>query len=376
MSVDKIDLSKRNEIIEDKIEKSESIISSDKGSLDDAYLANKEEKKVSSGVVVNESYNYTTKIQLENSEYIPTLLSDEENLNLDNEPISDNEAVEEKIKQFLLKNREDGPIDSQSQFDLAKRYNEDKKYEKALYWYIQAAKQGHAEAQCEIAWRMRGKDALKWYRRAAIQGYVKAQSSLGDMYYDGIWIQKDNSQAFYWYCKASEQKDVHSLYRLGLMDLDKAWQRNDYYYFEAIGYFLKAAKLGSVIAQYEIAETYRDINLGDYVKAVNWYRKVAQQGFTKAQFALGVMYKEGRYVKQNILEAVYWWNLAVLSKDDHDSKWALKRLYGLEDIEDEDYEVRPQAVTYKLGEELKVIEKVRRLIEKSKQNPVVAQNDF
>ncbi len=281
--------------------------------------------------------------------------------------------VEEKLREILLRNQEEGPTDAQSQFDLGKKYSNDEKYEKAFYWYFRAAEQGHAEAQCEVAWRMDGQSALKWYSKAAEQGYAKAQYKLGCMYDDGYRVKKDYSEAFKWYSKAAEQGYVQAQYDLGLMVRREARKEEDY--LEAIKFFFKAARQGSIEAQYQIGLTY-EAYYKDWLKAVNWYRKVAQQGLTRAHYALGYMYKEGRGVKPNMLEAVYWWNLAVLSKDDYESKRALKHLYGLDDIEDEDYDVRPQVITQKLKEELKVIEKARRLIEKSKQNPEVVRNQF
>ena len=49
---------------------------------------------------------------------------------------------------------------------------------------------------------------------------------------------------------------------------------------------------------------------GDFVEAVKWYRKAAEQGLSQAQYNLGVMYAEGRGVEQNDAEAVKWYRKA------------------------------------------------------------------
>ena len=49
----------------------------------------------------------------------------------------------------------------------------------------------------------------------------------------------------------------------------------------------------------------------DYVKAVEWYQKAALQGKADAQYNLGIMYEQGKGVKQDSVEAIKWWQKAV-----------------------------------------------------------------
>jgi hypothetical protein len=44
----------------------------------------------------------------------------------------------------------------------------------------------------------------------------------------------------------------------------------------------------------------------DYVEAVKWYRKDAEQGYANAQYEFGICYREGRGVPQDYVEAVKW----------------------------------------------------------------------
>ena len=48
----------------------------------------------------------------------------------------------------------------------------------------------------------------------------------------------------------------------------------------------------------------------DYVEALAWYRRAAEQGHASAQFGLGVMYANGEGVPQDNVEAHMWLNLA------------------------------------------------------------------
>ena len=53
----------------------------------------------------------------------------------------------------------------------------------------------------------------------------------------------------------------------------------------------------------------------DYVQAVSWFRKAAEQGDAYAQTNLGVMYYSGRGVPQDYVQAHMWWSLAAAKGD-------------------------------------------------------------
>ena len=44
----------------------------------------------------------------------------------------------------------------------------------------------------------------------------------------------------------------------------------------------------------------------NYTKAVEWHQKAANQGNSKAQYKLGLMYRDGIGVRQNKLQAKEW----------------------------------------------------------------------
>ena len=67
------------------------------------------------------------------------------------------------------------------------------------------------------------------------------------------------------------------------------------------------AEQGNAEAQFNVGYTYahgRGVP-EDETKAVHWYRKAAEQGLASGQLGLGVMYAEGEGVPENDAKAVY-----------------------------------------------------------------------
>ena len=48
----------------------------------------------------------------------------------------------------------------------------------------------------------------------------------------------------------------------------------------------------------------------NYKEALRWYRKAAEQGYSVAQFNLGVMYENGLGLPQDYIEALKWYRKA------------------------------------------------------------------
>ena len=71
---------------------------------------------------------------------------------------------------------------------------------------------------------------------------------------------------------------------------------------------LQVAEQGDAAAQYNLGVMY-DQGQGvrqDYVQAVYWYRKAAEQENAKAQYNLGLMYANGKGARQNLVIAKEW----------------------------------------------------------------------
>jgi TPR repeat protein len=63
----------------------------------------------------------------------------------------------------------------------------------------------------------------------------------------------------------------------------------------------------------------------NYKEAAVWYRKAAQQGDTKAQLDLGLLYKNSCGVEQSDMEAYRWWKKAA-DQGDADAKRYIRHL--------------------------------------------------
>ncbi len=88
-------------------------------------------------------------------------------------------------------------------------------------------------------------------------------------------------------------------------------------YVEAVSWYRKAAEQGHATAQYNLGCCY---NFGWGVvenkpEAVKWYRKAAEQGLADAQYNLGNCYNSGWGVVENKPEAVKWYRKAAEQGD-------------------------------------------------------------
>ena len=86
----------------------------------------------------------------------------------------------------------------------------------------------------------------------------------------------------------------------------EAIKRDDYQI--AFKLWLPLAEQGYSSAQYNLGVMYqygRGVKQDDF-EAVKWYRKAADQGDAASQSSLGFMYINGQGVKQNDFDAVKW----------------------------------------------------------------------
>src|SRR6185295_14898707 len=89
-----------------------------------------------------------------------------------------------------------------------------------------------------------------------------------------------------------------------------AYDRGDYPV--AVSLFSPLAEQGLAPAQFNLGVMYRHGEgvPQDIQEAVKWYLKSAEQGYAPAQFNLGVMYRHGEGVPQDAREAVKWYRRA------------------------------------------------------------------
>jgi hypothetical protein len=195
-----------------------------------------------------------------------------------------------------------GPAPGEVHFRLGWKYKTDqgaeRDLEKAFHWFEKAAKQGHPEAQFEMArcyyfgegTEEDATEAAVWFEKAAMQGHVEAPFYLGGLYWFGEGIERDEEKALNWW-------------------------------------FLGASN-GEPDCQHNLAAHY--FNLGEkdpvnYRKAYYWYRQAAEGGLPGDQYMVGLMCEKGRGVEKDENAALSWYKKAAAQGH----KEAIKRLAEL-----------------------------------------------
>ncbi len=189
-------------------------------------------------------------------------------------------------------------------------------YEAALREFRPLAEQGYAEAQLHLgAMYEYGRvvpwnplEAMNWYRKAAERGHPKAQAHLGLNYRDGQVLPKDNVKAYAWFDNAAVQGDKN------------AGKARDELAESLAPEVLANAK--------DLADEYREVirerifekgrvayERGDYASAYEVWKRLAEQGFAKAQFKVGVMYYNGEGAPKDYVQAYAWFDVVAAQGD-------------------------------------------------------------
>jgi len=83
-------------------------------------------------------------------------------------------------------------------------------------------------------------------------------------------------------------------------------------YVKAVEWYTKAAEQGHAIAQFNLGICYYNGEgvAKDYVKAAEWYTKAAEQGHAEAQNNLGYCYYNGEGIDKDYVKAAEWYTKA------------------------------------------------------------------
>lgn len=201
----------------------------------------------------------------------------------------------------------------------------------ALRWYKQAAEKGSAAAMTGIGilyeygmLALRDyNQALYWYKQAADKNYDLALISLGCMYYYGNGVPKNKQradelirQAIPGLKKHAEKKDEplasYALMFLGGLHDDGEYLEKDGNL--ALTYYEQAGEMRNTIAMYWAGDYYfRNSKLvkKDLEKGLNWFRRSAQNMYSRSMYRLAIAYYKGNGVEQNNDRALYWMKWAV-----------------------------------------------------------------
>ncbi len=190
----------------------------------------------------------------------------------------------------------------------------------AISWYVSAAEQGQVDAQYALAIiAVEGVGgatedrvtAALWMKEAARRGHMYAQFDLGNMYANGIGVNRSDQEAARWFEAAAEQGHKDAQFNLGIMYLTPRGVEQDRE--RALHWFRQAAEQGHKDAQYNLGVSYLTGRAvpRDTALAVQWLEAAAAQNQYSALVALGLLSNEGTEgVEQNRAEAARLFRLA------------------------------------------------------------------
>jgi len=173
----------------------------------------------------------------------------------------------------------------------------------AVRVYRLAAKQGHADAQHNLAVCLRNGyggvvrdpvEAMRLFRLAAEQGFADSQNNLGNCFNAGEGVARDKVEAVRMYRLAAAQGHMEAQFNLAVcLTFGGEGVAKDL--VEAMRFYRLAADQGHVGAQHGIANGLRfgDGVLRDPAEAVLYFRMAVAQGDVRAKLSLGEILIEG-----------------------------------------------------------------------------------
>ncbi|WIU42030.1 tetratricopeptide repeat protein [Methylorubrum extorquens] len=141
-----------------------------------------------------------------------------------------------------------------------------------------------------------------------------AMTLLGELYNQGLGVKPDPKRAHEWYRLAAVQNDPNAMASLGLMAMDGRGQPKD----EKAGrtWLEQAARKGQPSACYNLALIQLASDKpADLAAALANFRAAAEAEIPAAQYALGVLYLQGKGVSKDTTQAAQWFRRAADNGD-------------------------------------------------------------
>lgn len=153
---------------------------------------------------------------------------------------------------------------------------------KAVEWLKSASASGHAKAASKLRRMDDRQDKFRKLQKQAASGDVDAQYELATMYLKGHGTEQNTAEARNWLGKAAKQNHDKAITRLGILNYKGEGGAEDY--AAALKLFNRVQQ-DSVLAQYYLGEMYANGKgvKTDYHTAIDWYKKAAQGGFSRAR---------------------------------------------------------------------------------------------
>lgn len=156
--------------------------------------------------------------------------------------------------------------------------------------------------------------ALKWTE----QNHIHAIYMLGESYESGQVLERNIIEAIKWYRLASDNGRVDATYKLGLCyeegrgvekDIEEAKLK--------LGLAFDTSSIPSNLSNHELMRRGDDYFYGrrglpqDYLEAIKYYYKAAENSDVVAENDLGNCFAQGKGCPVSHTEAVYWYQQAV-----------------------------------------------------------------
>lgn len=158
----------------------------------------------------------------------------------------------------------------------------------------------------EVPLKYHKKDLKKFKNNADKDWH--ACKRLGAMYHNGMGVKPNDKIARRWYMKMINTQDDPGRRMCDLANMYYYGEGINQDYKEAIKLYKKAANNGEVIARAEILEIWCKENTPkiDFRTAYKWIKYWAGEDVDIAQYNLGLIYLEGKYLKRNLKKALFW----------------------------------------------------------------------
>ncbi|CAC9580647.1 hypothetical protein [uncultured Gammaproteobacteria bacterium] len=174
-------------------------------------------------------------------------------------------------------------------------------------WLEDSAKLGDSEAQFTLGDDANSdqdyKQAFYWFSKAADQEHTDSMSRLGDMYFNGNYVDKDEKKGFYLFTKSMhrycshEQDSLGYCYQKGI-----GTEQNDK---DAIRWYQRSVDQNNASAKNHLGIMYI-LGTGitkDQEKGFKLISESAEQYDLEGLCSLGLLYAKGIYVEQDYQKA-------------------------------------------------------------------------
>lgn len=179
-------------------------------------------------------------------------------------------------------------------------------------------------------------DAYDYLLQSALKKYAPACYMIGNMYYEGLYVQEDMGQAISYWEIAHENGYVDATNSLGWVYANGIGVEQDY--AKAIEYYESAAEAGNGVAMCYLGNMYFDGDgvEQDYAKALEYYHASYDSGEMRAAALVGYMYEMGLGVECDYTKAIEYYGKGIVAQDAQAAE-SMGYLYFMGDGVEQDY---------------------------------------